>query len=482
MHVIIYPRKSREDIQKEERTGEDVLATHRDRLIKMCQQQGHTYNIKQEVVSGDTISGRPVFQEILYTDFPSGEYQGIGVNDISRLGRGNMKDAGEIYQALIDHNIKVVTPHKTYSPKNRSDLRQIRFELFLSREEYEMIRDRLADGRDAAARSGRAATNIYTLGLRSVRGTWEVDQKGLDVARQVFEWVRDGKQYTWIMNYLNSIGQKTCRNKEWTPTAVKQLIKNVHYEGYQRWKGDILKAQHGPLLPLDLIYEAREKLLHWDTHSTIRNHQFWAVIHCGKCGKRMYGLNRRDKYTGKREYIYELYFCVGKHNPVPPKCYSTIRAEWIHKRIVEALWTIVNDKEVQKRLTERRTPGDLGAVKNEIDKCNEEIKAKQARLKQIKEDYISGKLTDVETYNDARETLSGQIKFLQSQVRELEPKTKQKALTLKELILSLKNTLTRWEDLPNIEKYQTVREYTERIDFHKEGRGKTLKIILRLPL
>ena len=143
MKVIIYLRKSRD----EEKSIEDVLSVHRDRLTHLCESLGHTYDIEQEIGSSDTIKGRLAFQKVLYELLPAGTYGAVVVNEISRLGRGNMRDAGEIYQTLIDCNIKVITPHKTYDPTNRADRRQIRFELFLSREEFEMIREWENEGR-----------------------------------------------------------------------------------------------------------------------------------------------------------------------------------------------------------------------------------------------------------------------------------------------------------------------------------------------
>lgn len=474
---IIYLRKSREDMEKERRTGEDILATHRNRLIELCQRKNFKFTKLEEIESGDTIAGRPEFQKILYEMFPSGRYRGIVVNEMPRLGRGNMKDAGEIYQAIIDYNILVITPHKTYDPKNRADLRAIRMELFLSREEYEAIKDRLADGRDAAARAGRAATNLYTLGLRTIRGNWEIDQKGLDLAEQIFDWVIEGKPFLWIANYLNSLGRKTCRNKPWTDTSVRQVIKNLHYEGYQRWKGEIIQALHGPLLPLEKVYAARDKLIHRDTHSTIKNHQFWAqTLYCGYCGNRMYGFNRKNHYKGKI-YTYPTYFCYGRR--CQPKCTSRTRAEWIHEKIEEKLWTVVNDRNVQQQLIKQQENVNTEGIEAEIKQCREDVQFNQERIRQIESDYFAG-VTDGPTFNKGRAVLEGQIKILQTRIRELEPQIKKKPRSLTEIIKKLEKALIKWDKLPNESKVEIILEYTDRIEFFK--RENKLNIKLCLPL
>lgn len=476
MNVLIYLRKSREDAEKEKRTGEDILAVHRGRLVSLCEQSGHSYVIKEEIVSGDTIAGRPVFQEVLYKLIPSGNYHAVAVNEISRLGRGNMRDAGVIYESIIEYNILIITPHKIYNPSNRSDLRQIRFELFLSREEYEMIKDRLLDGKDAAARAGRAVGYIGTLGVKNIRGKYVTDKEGLKIAELVFNLVREGKQLKVITEYLNELGCKTGRNNKWTTSSIKQVVKNIHYEGFQNWRGEIIKAQHGPLLPLELIYEARAKLESVDTRSTVKNQMFWVPLYCAVCGKRMYGDNRKPR-QGNKVYNYPVYFCYGKWDN--PRCNNRIRMETIHAKVYEGLWTIINDKSVQNSLIAQMLSKNLTSGKEEVEFLKEEMRNKEIRFAQIRGDYITG-IVDAGIYNEAKETLGNQIKAIQTRIRKLEPKTKQKAKSPTDIIKRLHKSLQQWDSLADSTKAEVVREYTEKITYNRAE--KLFKIMLRLPL
>ena len=114
MHLILYLRKSREEIEKEKQTGEDILSAHRKRLENYCKENGHTWEEYAELVSGDTIANRPEFTNIIDNLIPSGNYQGIIVHEVSRLGRGDMEDAGRIMKTFLKYNIKILTPYKTY--------------------------------------------------------------------------------------------------------------------------------------------------------------------------------------------------------------------------------------------------------------------------------------------------------------------------------------------------------------------------------
>lgn len=477
MNVLIYLRKSREDAEKEKRTGEDILAVHRGRLVSLCEKLGHTYTIREEVVSGDIIASRPEFQKVLYEDMPSGIYQAIAVNEIPRLSRGNMKDAGETYQAIIDYNTKIITPHKIYNPKNRSDLRHLRFELFLSREEFETIRDRLEDGRDAAAKAGRAANNIYTLGLKTVRGDYEIDEKGLEIARLIYTMTKDGKSLTGIADYLNSVGHRTARGKLFNRKLVRQVLKNMHYEGFQEWKGETYPAQHGPLLPPDLIFSARERLISIDTQTSRRNLDFWAPLICAKCGRKMHGLNKKYRHKEK-EYRYPIYICDGRNEK--PSCYNVAKVEHVHTKIENTLRSITRDRSLQKKLIEQRKVIDTSSLLAEAKSLREKIKNIESNNKRIKDDYFNGSLKDVNAYNEAMRVHEGQIKIIQARLRELEPQLRINRQEPRELIKKLERLMDEWDKLPNKIKLETVSEFTESIIF--DGKTKDLLFKLRLPL
>jgi site-specific DNA recombinase len=476
VNVLIYLRKSREDAEKEKRTGEDILAVHRGRLVSLCKKLGHTYMTREEVVSGDTISGRPEFQKVLYEDMPSGIYQAIAVNEIPRLSRGNMQDAGIIYESIIEYNIKIITPHKIYNPKNRSDLRQLRFELFLSREEFETIRDRLEDGRDAAAKAGRAANNIYTLGLKTIRGDYEIDEKGLEIARLIYTMANEGKSLTGIADYLNSMGHRTARGKLFNRKLVRQVLKNKHYEGFQEWKGEIYRAQHGPLLPPDLIFGARGKLATADTQTSRKNLDFWAPLTCARCGRKMHGLNKKERHKDK-EYVYPSYLCDGRNEK--PSCYNRAPAKRVHNEIEIALRSLAYDKSIQKELLQQREAVDKTSVMTEYENLRSSLKSNDDNKRRIKADYISGAL-DIGTYNDAKRILEGQAKAIQLRMRELEPRLREGKKTPRQCIDELKISMDEWDNLPNKVKLETVSEFTESITFNNITKELTIKRCLPL--
>jgi len=131
--IIGYLRRSRQDVERERRTGEDTLMEQDMLMNKVLSDIGITYDIKKEIGSGDKIETRPIFQGVL-RDLKDKLYDAIAVKEISRLGRGSYTDMGQIFDLIVDSRIYIITPYKIYDPQNPSDKRQIRFEIFLSRE------------------------------------------------------------------------------------------------------------------------------------------------------------------------------------------------------------------------------------------------------------------------------------------------------------------------------------------------------------
>ena len=64
-NALNYLRKSRQDVQREKLTGEDTLSAQKKLMTNVLDNHGIPYIQKMEIGSGDKISTRPVFQEVL---------------------------------------------------------------------------------------------------------------------------------------------------------------------------------------------------------------------------------------------------------------------------------------------------------------------------------------------------------------------------------------------------------------------------------
>src|SRR5690606_16543002 len=225
--IVNYLRKSRQDEEREKKTGEDTLHEQKQLMDRVLSDYGIPYDQKSEVGSGDKISTRPVFRQVI-EDIKADKYDAIAVKEISRMGRGSYTDMGIIYDLIVDNRIFIITQYKIYDPTNPSDLRQIRFELFMSREEFETTRERLNGGRYNAAMEGKWVAGRAPFGYDYNPQTKRlvINEKEAEIVRAIFDFYANGiienngkrklVQFRALSTYLKRLGIKTPRGKdEW---------------------------------------------------------------------------------------------------------------------------------------------------------------------------------------------------------------------------------------------------------------------------
>lgn len=62
-NILGYLRRSRQDMEREKRTGEDTLTEQKELMNKILTAIEIPYELKMEIGSGESIDGRPVFKD-----------------------------------------------------------------------------------------------------------------------------------------------------------------------------------------------------------------------------------------------------------------------------------------------------------------------------------------------------------------------------------------------------------------------------------
>lgn len=154
-NVCIYLRKSRRDLELEQRGGEDTLARHRAILLADAHRWGLKISaIYEEVVTGDTIAERPCMTQLLH-EIEAGRWDAVVCMDVDRLGRGGMRDQGILLDAFKWTSTLLLTHDRVYDLRRETDEEAMEYKAQGARFEYRMIKRRLA----AAARPRCARGN-----------------------------------------------------------------------------------------------------------------------------------------------------------------------------------------------------------------------------------------------------------------------------------------------------------------------------------
>ena len=243
----IYLRKSRADLEAEKLGEGETLARHKKILTELAARKGlYVEKIYQEIVSGaDSINDRPEIQQMIH-DCYAGMYRGIIIIEVTRLSRGKQGDAQIIMDCLKFANknqgLLIVTPTKTYDVANSPDDENfMEFELFMSRQEYKMIKRRMDRGREQAVVEGNYMGSYRPYGYDILKTktarTLIPNPEEAPIVKKIFEWtVKDNITPRKIAERLDSMGVPTYSgDPEWSLATIKTILTNPTYTGKVRW-------------------------------------------------------------------------------------------------------------------------------------------------------------------------------------------------------------------------------------------------------
>ena len=242
----IYLRKSRADREAEDRGEMETLARHEKLLLDLAKRQNlHIGAIYKEVVSGETISARPVMQQLL-SEVERGLWDGVLVVEVERLARGDTIDQGVVSRAFQYSGTRIITPTKTYDPNNEFDEEYFEFGLFMSRREYKTIKRRLNAGRLASVKEGKYVGNKPPYGYRRVKllkekgFTLEPIPEQANVVKMIYEWYVNGLDgerigVSKIVRRLNALKIPALTRPTWAPASVQGILSNPVYIGKVVW-------------------------------------------------------------------------------------------------------------------------------------------------------------------------------------------------------------------------------------------------------
>lgn len=246
-----YLRKSREDEERERYGKGDTLARHAQIVERAAAENGHRIaEWYREVVSGETISGRPEMRRLL-GDLIAGKWDAVYVVEASRLGRGGGADQEKIVNAFRYTDTTLITEYDVYDPESASHMRQLKRELRSSEDELESISARMVLGKYEAAREGRWQTTGRTpYGWQAVRirGVWQLRPDGDHASLlRMYDMLESGLGPAAIASAYNREGVPTARGgHHWTPAAVERILRNPVNCGYVRYAANVTRRKFDP--------------------------------------------------------------------------------------------------------------------------------------------------------------------------------------------------------------------------------------------
>lgn len=506
MSYCIYLRKSRADEEAEAHGEGETLARHETALLATAKRMSlDITEIYREILSGESIAGRPVMQQLL-SEVEQGAWDGVLVMEIERLARGDTIDQGIVAQTFKYSDTKIVTPAKVYNPNNEFDEEYFEFGLFMSRREYKTINRRLQRGRIASVKEGKFIGHIPPYGYKRIKldkqkgWTLQPIQDEADTVRLMFDLYAYGSPkngYTdrigtaKIAKVLNELHITTRKNQQWTYHAVLDILRNPAYIGKLRYNSrpSIKKMVNGKVKTIrprikdctvvDGLHDAIIDKKTWntvqdilsnnpptqvDTRHQIKNPLAGLVI-CGVCGKTMI---RRPYASG---------YTPGLICPTPGCSTVSSALPMVEEKLLETLSAWLNDYKLslKKSAHNIKTVDLINVNKKAIAKLYTDIEQLDQQLENAY-DLLERKVYTEEVFFNRTKSISKRKQTALSQIHLLEEKNSQeksRQIGEKNLIPKVENILAVYHHTSNaLVLNQLLKEVIDRVVYTKTEGGR----------
>lgn len=281
MKFVIYARKSTESedrqalsIQSQIFEMKEIAKRENLKIIEILQE---SKSAKQP--------GRPIFNSMI-EKFKRGKYDGVLCWKIDRLARNSL-DAGMVQWMLEKETIKQIkTFERDYNPSDNVVMASIEFSMA-----NQYVRDLSKNVKRGQAEKIRRGEYPATppLGYLLDYKTKKIylDEDKWHFVKRAFQLYATGN-YS-IPNLAEKLSQEGLRsrtNRRVHGSSIHKMLNNPIYYGWFRWKEQIYKGIHTPIVSKDL-YDAVQEVFHPRKHTVERNiHNFVFRGHlvCGECG------------------------------------------------------------------------------------------------------------------------------------------------------------------------------------------------------
>lgn len=300
-HVAVYLRKSRDDKEA------DALEKHRMTLLEYVERQKWTYELYEEIGSGESILQRDEMRRLL-SDVEDSKFDGVLVMYVDRLSRGRFSDVGMIQETFSKSATLIITPDRSYDWNNKEDEMVLSVLLMGARFEYNIIKEKMINGKRACTKKG-----LWTCGKPPFPYYYDrndkrikIDEEKRPYYRMLVEKYLSGVNLIELSKWLTSVVPTSYgfTKKHWSYVTVKRLLASEVHLGYvcygqttggrdKREKAmEWLKSKglHEPLKTQnehEAILARIEKSKHEHPKSRMIVSPISGLLYCKLCGQKM---------------------------------------------------------------------------------------------------------------------------------------------------------------------------------------------------
>lgn len=338
IQYFLYARKSTESEDRQVASIESQM----QELKKIARNDGlEIIEILTESKSAKA-PGRPIFNKMIER-IQKQEAYGILCWKLDRLAR-NPVDGGQIQWMLQQGIIKHIrTYERSYYPEDNVLVMCVELGMAnqyirdLSLNIKRGIRNRAEKGwHIGLAPMGYLNTKIEENGHRKIIK----DPERFDLVRKMWDLLLE-KHYSIEKIYkiaINKLGLTLYTGKKPCLSKIYHTFTNPFYYGYFRYKGEIYKGNHEPMITKQEFDKAQVLLGNKKPQPLTHTFAFTGLIRCGECGAMITAEEKTKHQKNGNTHHYTYYHCTKKKDPnCSQKC---ITDKELEKQILQVLDTI----------------------------------------------------------------------------------------------------------------------------------------------
>lgn len=309
--VAIYVRVSTTN-QAEEGYSIDE---QKDKLISYCDiKDWNIYEIYTDGGFSGSNTERPALEQLI-RDAERKKFDTVLVYKLDRLSRSQKDTLFLIEDVFIKNGIEFLSLQENFDTSTPFGKAMIGLLSVFAQLEREQIKERMQLGKLGRAKAGKSmmwARTSYGYDYQKETGSLTINPAQSLVVKYIFERYLAGRSITKLRDDLN---EKYPKEISWNYRAVRGILSNPVYCGYNQYKGQLFPGEHEPIISEDVYKRTQEELkIRQRTAAEKTNprpfqakYMLSGLAQCGYCGaplKLLMGMVRKD---GTRFIRYECH-------------------------------------------------------------------------------------------------------------------------------------------------------------------------------
>ncbi|HFI0084937.1 TPA: recombinase family protein [Streptococcus suis] len=313
--VAIYVRVSTTN-QAEEGYSIDE---QKDKLTSYCNiKDWNVYNIYTDGGFSGSNTERPALEQLI-KDAKRKVFDTVLVYKLDRLSRSQKDTLYLIEDIFIANDIAFLSLQENFDTSTPFGKAMIGLLSVFAQLEREQIKERMQLGKLGRAKSGKSmmwARPSYGYDYNKDAGTMTVNPWQAIVIRSIFDWYLQGISITKIRDALNDQYGEDKGGKIWNYRAIRLILTNPVYCGYNQYKGQVFPGNHEPIISEDVFNKTQRelKLRQIETYEFNNNprpfqakYMLSGLAQCGYCYAPLRIVLGKPRKDGTRTSRYECY-------------------------------------------------------------------------------------------------------------------------------------------------------------------------------